>query len=293
MNTPDIFRVSSVVVATLVLVSWPFSAVSQTADKEIEKRTDRRIVGGKDTSIDLHPFQVAIALKDDVARGDNEVWCGGSIISGRWVLSAAHCFVKSDQTQRPDNQILIKIGATNIAKEGSWLPIERAVVHRCYKRTGGEDPYDLALVKLSDATDESRVIPLAGISTPLPAGDDVVVTGWGRTTETGQLSEILQEVTVQLIDNETCNKNESYGGKVTTGMLCAGRAGEGKRDSCSGDSGGPLVLGGGSNKTLVGVVSWGTGCARALKYGVYTRVGVYRDWISRVMQGTVPECSGE
>jgi len=298
MRISNIARICSAIAATLALVSWSLPATSQTADnqtadKEIEKRTDRRIVGGKETSIALHPYQVAIALKDDVDRGDNKVWCGGSIIAERWVLSAAHCFVTAGTTRRPDSQILVKIGATNIAKEGTWRPIERAEVHRCYNRTTGEDPYDLALVKLSDVAEKSREIPLAGIGTPLPTGDDVVVTGWGRTTEAGQLSETLQEVTVQLIDNETCNKDQSYGGKVTTGMLCAGRAEEGKRDSCNGDSGGPLVLGSGNNKTLVGVVSWGAGCARALKYGVYTRVGVYRDWISKVMQGTVPPCSAE
>jgi len=132
MRISNIARICSAIAATLALVSWSLPATSQTADnqtadKEIEKRTDRRIVGGKETSIALHPYQVAIALKDDVDRGDNKVWCGGSIIAERWVLSAAHCFVTAGTTRRPDSQILVKIGATNIAKEGDQSNAQRSI----------------------------------------------------------------------------------------------------------------------------------------------------------------------
>jgi secreted trypsin-like serine protease len=107
------------------------------------------------------------------------------------------------------------------------------------------------------------------------------VTGWGLT-EKGQVSNELRMAQVSLVGNPTCNAVDSYNGEIGPGMMCAGRK-EGGVDSCSGDSGGPLVWKSSNGPILVGVVSFGDGCAKKLKFGVYTRVSAYREWITSTM----------
>ncbi len=96
------------------------------------------------------------------------------------------------------------------------------------------------------------------------------VTGCGATKEKGTAAAtILQKAEVPLVDSATCNANDAYGGAIKPGMTCAGYC-EGGIDSCQGDSGGPLVLRGKDGPVLVGVVSWGEGYARKLRYGGYS-----------------------
>ena len=92
----------------------------------------------------------------------------------------------------------------------------------------------------------------------------------------------MRKTTVPYIDNAKCNDQDSYGGKIRSRMMCAGYQ-KGGKDSCQGDSGGPLVWHSPNGAILVGVVSFGEGCAKENKPGVYTRVSVYREWISRTI----------
>lgn len=98
----------------------------------------------------------------------------------------------------------------------------------------------------------------------------------------GRPSPILRKASVPVVDTAVCNGPDSYNGQIKEHMICAGHK-EGGIDSCQGDSGGPLVLNGADGAVLVGVVSWGKGCAQKLKYGVYTRVAENRNWINRVV----------
>jgi secreted trypsin-like serine protease len=84
----------------------------------------KRIVGGEPTTIDKHPWQVAITIK----RSAGSYLCGGSIIARKWILSAAHCFQVSD---RPD-MVRAKAGATNYVRQGVWSQIEKVVIHDQY-----------------------------------------------------------------------------------------------------------------------------------------------------------------
>lgn len=115
-----------------------------------------------------------------------------------------------------------------------------------------------------------------------------VVTGWGAVQEQGDTSVTLQEVTVPILSNIDCRKRGYGQTRITDNMLCAGFE-EGKRDSCQGDSGGPLHV---LNKDtgfyqVVGVVSWGEGCAQKNYPGVYSRVNRYISWIA---SNTVDAC---
>ena len=154
-------------------------------------------------------------------------------------------------------------------------------MHPAYK---GAPSYenDLTLIKLK-LPPTGRVIPIASAaSTSIPFSQPLEVTGWGATSENGPGSDVLLKATVPYVPTEVCNAGDSYNGRIRDGMICAGER-EGGIDSCQGDSGGPLVWRTADGPVLVGVVSFGDGCARKLKYGVYTRVSAYRDWIDRTL----------
>lgn len=112
-------------------------------------------------------------------------------------------------------------------------------------------------------------------------GTKAIATGWGTLKEDGKPSCILQEVEVPVISNDKCVAETNYTSKmITANMLCAGYPGKGERDSCQGDSGGPLVVERPDKRlVLIGVVSWGNGCARKDFPGVYTRVTRFMKWI--------------
>jgi secreted trypsin-like serine protease len=89
------------------------------------------------------------------------------------------------------------------------------------------------------------------------------------------------------VPNDRCNNAASYNNRILPTMLCAGRA-RGGIDACQGDSGGPLIRGGEpGDAVLVGIVSFGDGCARPNKFGVYTRVSSYRGWIKEQIELTL------
>jgi len=104
------------------------------------------------------------------------------------------------------------------------------------------------------------------------------LVGWGRLKEGGKKATVLQEAKVPIINRQTCWKALSLYGVFTSNMICAGYK-KGGIDACQGDSGGPLVYRNGGRFELAGIVSWGSGCGDAEKYGVYTRVDKYVNWI--------------
>ncbi len=228
-------------------------------------RDPRRIVGGEETNIKEHPWQVALDV-------DGEL-CGGVIIDKTWVLTAAHCFASNDAVG-----VRVKAGATDHRIGGVWKDVQKVFRHEKYNAKTKEN--DLALVKLaSQPTGTSIALPTPGLE--LPQCEHLEVTGWGRTVDgKGGASDKLRKAMVPYVDNATCNERESYNGKVLPGMMCAGFH---EVDACQGDSGGPLVLKGPDGPVLVGIVSWGEGCGQKFKYGVYTRVSAYRDWIDKAM----------
>lgn len=247
-------------------------ATTAIAQEEI-KPVERRIIGCEKTDIKQHPWQVAF----DVDFPDGKTYlCGGSIIANRWVLTAAHCFHESGKPG--DGRA--KSGTTDIVNTGQWMAIARIVRHPNYNAQTHE--HDIALVKLAQAP-QGKIIALSGKEMKLSVGEPLEVTGWG-ITETGTTSERLCKTTVPYVDNARCNRGSAYDGRIRPGMLCAGYQ-EGGKDACGGDSGGPLVWRSPDGPILVGVVSFGKGCAQENKPGVYTRVSAYRDWITQAIAG--------
>merc|ERR1711953_1035624 len=117
------------------------------------------------------------------------------------------------------------------------------------------------------------------------AGTMCTVTGWGTLSEGGfSLPNILHKVTVPVVSDADCNESYSSSGYgIADSMICAGLP-EGGKDSCQGDSGGPFTCGESpETRELLGIVSWGIGCARAGYPGVYTEVSHFVEWITETM----------
>jgi trypsin len=247
--------------------------VAALTPSQLLQPSNRRIVGGVETTIRQHPWQVALLISE----GNGGILCGGSLVAARWVVTAAHCF--SRQTRPGD--VKVKAGATNYVSEGEWSGVDRIVLHDGYNPQNHDN--DIALIKLAAVT-SGRAIRFAAPRETLREAQLLEVTGWGATSEGGASASKLQKVQVPLVSNAICNKPEAYKNQVGAGMICAGSR-DGGADACQGDSGGPLVKRGEGGPVLVGVVSFGEGCARKLKYGVYTRISHYHGWIERVVGG--------
>ncbi len=257
-------------VAIICFFSMAIAPSVSRAQEEI-KSFRPRIVGGEHTTIDKHPWQVALNIR----QPDGVYLCGGSIVAFRWVLTAAHCFTPANQGR----DAKVKAGATNYRTEGVWTEVEKIVIHEAYNSKLHDN--DLALLKLKSPPN-GKIIPMADATLTLSVGEPLEVTGWGATSEGGDPAGELLKASVPYVDPATCNARESYDGSIHAGMMCAGHR-DGGVDSCQGDSGGPLIWNTSNGPVLVGVVSFGWGCARKLKYGVYTRVGAYRDWIAHAI----------
>ena len=144
--------------------------------------------------------------------------------------------------------------------------------------------FDIALLKLvspiiigGSGETKTAIIPLVSPSTGNLAGSNSWVTGWGSLSSGGYFPNQLYEVEVPIITNSLCNDVSHYNGQITENMMCAGLS-DGGKDACQGDSGGPLVVRIDGEWQLVGIVSWGDGCADPQYPGVYTRVSNFTGW---------------
>jgi trypsin len=226
------------------------------------------VVGGSDASTADYPYVVALTTSSGFQ------FCGGSLAAPNKVVTAAHC----TKGERP-SAIRVVAGRTRLSTgEGTVARVSSIWVHPRY--TSATVGYDVSVLTL-DRNLTYRTVPLAsGSDTGLyRAGIQSTILGWGLTSENGSdTSDVLQKATVPLTSDSDCSN--AYSGYNATAMVCAGYP-QGGVDTCQGDSGGPLVAGG----KLIGITSWGEGCAEAGYPGVYTRVLSYSNDIAAQLGG--------
>uniref|UniRef100_A0A8C4HAM2 Coagulation factor VII n=2 Tax=Dicentrarchus labrax TaxID=13489 RepID=A0A8C4HAM2_DICLA len=230
-----------------------------------------RIVGGTECPKGECPWQVLLVYK---GKG----FCGGVIYKPTWILTASHCLEDTDA-----QFLKVVAGEHNtVVNEGTEQLIEVAeiIMHENYEtRTANND---IALLRLaSPITYTTYAVPACLPTRPLAerelwAVSLHTVSGWGRRSENGPTSHLLRRLKVPRIRTQQCVAES--GVVLTENMFCAGYI-EGQQDSCKGDSGGPLVTEYKGTVFLLGIVSWGKGCARPGNYGIYTRVSNYLEWI--------------
>jgi len=247
-----------------------------------------RIVGGQDATENEFPWQCGILTSENIFYG-----CGATIINCDPVIivSAAHCFQGSDASP---NGKKVSCGAHMMGDQSAAAPSdtneERLTITEIINHPNYNDATfdnDIAVIKVNGTfTCGQNIYPACLPNTnsyEYVGWNDTIVSGWGTLSSGGVLSDTLQWVKVPPVSRTTCNQASSYNGQITSNMICAGLAAGGK-DACQGDSGGPLASKGAGVDTgysLIGVVSWGNGCASASYYGVYAKVSNYLSWIAQ------------
>ncbi|KAH7032621.1 trypsin-like protease-like protein 1 [Microdochium trichocladiopsis] len=243
------------------------SDVLEARDEVDDGASSIYIVGGEAASAGDFPFMVSLS-----GFGYDYHMCGGVLLNANTVVTAGHCSISQTPVQ-----VSVRAGSLKHNSGGVKVNVSEILVHPKYSDSWANN--DIALWRLSTPIRTSSTIgyvTLPAQDSDPAAGSLAIVAGWGFTIEGGyNTPDALRKVTVPIVGRATCQAAYKLD-TITTSMVCAGLAAGGK-DACQGDSGGPLVN---TSKTLIGLVSWGDGCARPNAYGVYTRVGQFVTWIN-------------
>eukprot|EP00727_Mastigamoeba_balamuthi_P004820 m51a1_g14336 putative transmembrane protease serine 11g-like (1957) ;mRNA; r:141011-151085 len=246
--------------------------------------TQREVNGDPVPSASKYPWMTSL-LASGSYSGNEYSTCGGSLIAPTWVLTAAHCIdtgTKDLGSGFPPGQV-VAVGsltptvAATTKRSKVLLPFAHPDFEHVVKR------HDLALLKLATPIEGVQAVNLATADYPdLPVGAKVWSIGWGILYDGGPDPAALMEVKLPIVSRDDCRRLNKKPG-ILNSTLCTGYA-EGGRDSCQGDSGGPLVhVGKNGSVVQVGLTSWGVGCARSGKPGVWTRISDHRQWIESTM----------
>merc|ERR1711962_635898 len=215
-----------------------------------------RIVGGDNTGKNEYPWQVGL-LRNFLP---GTPFCGGTLVLG-----------EHNVQDSSDGQTVYRVCGK---KE-----------HPNYNSRTEDN--DFAILTLCDRVTFTTTVSPACLPPDTSnqySNNEAVVSGWGTLYSNGPQPSILQDVTVSTMSNSQCTgSSTAYSAKdITSNMVCAASPG---KDSCQGDSGGPLITRDGNHFVLIGVVSWGFGCAQANAPGVYARVTSQLSWIQGQMTG--------
>ncbi|XP_061755247.1 coagulation factor VII-like [Nerophis ophidion] len=247
-----------------------------------QANSDQRIVGGDTALPGEVPWQVAL-MSRSASLQVAEVFCGGSLLSDVWVITAAHCLVQAKKAGLP---FFVRAGEHDVfVSEGPERDhaVAEEHVHPSYDYQESPYNHDVALLKLAAPVELSpHRLPICFgpkdfTKNLLQDSAGSLVSGWGLINSGGPQASKLQKVELPFVSRSKCMESSRL--KVTRFMFCAGFQSQ-RRDSCQGDSGGPHATKFRDTWFLTGIVSWGEGCAKDGKYGIYTRLSRYYQWIS-------------
>ncbi|XP_055905858.1 trypsin eta-like [Eupeodes corollae] len=236
---------------------------------------ESRIVGGNVVDISKHPYLASLRIKS-CQNCPYVHKCGASIYTDKVLITGAQCLLNLDNRWR----MMIVAGAnTRTGADGVQIPVVKNVTHSGYNFWTIDNDIGLVFLEHPLPLNENDINSIAIAENPPHAGKPATVSGWGWNAEDGGPTYFLQDAIVPIVSNADCEK--VYGvGEVTENMICAGLR-KGGKDGCQEDTGGPLVV----DDELVGLVSWGRGCAREGYPSVYTSVPAHKKWIDQKIKG--------
>ncbi|XP_047000779.1 trypsin alpha-like [Schistocerca americana] len=241
----------------LLVLSLMYCGTAAPRALGVRTRGGGRIIGGTPADIADYPWMASF-------QRVGWHYCGASIISSNWVLTAGHCL------QGLNIAIVSVRAGTSIRESGGVvLMASSGAVHESFSTLTAD--YDIGVIQVDGSFpigSNVDIVDLPAQGYDPPGGLAVTVTGWGSTANVGPSASSLLKVDISVIDRASCVARF----EATDRMICAGEAG---KSTCSGDSGGPLV----SGTTQVGIVSWGRDNCET-DGGVYANVGNLRSWIT-------------
>lgn len=272
------------------LGAWGSRSTAPALARETRDFDQPAIIGGREARRGAWPHQVAILDAAEPSNYDGQ-YCGGSLISEEWVLTAAHCVEGAGASGELDAaDIEVGLGMHDLeAQDGRRVAVAQIVIHPDWFSSGTEVG-DIALLRLAAPVVPGTTVKPIGLveradDPALAPGLPAWVTGWGMLDD-GEYASTLHEVDVPLVDELLCRLDSEQ--PAVGESLCAGSLG---KDTCYGDSGGPLVVGTAGAWRLAGLTSAGTTdvCGGEDNYTLYTSVPHYLAWIRAVMADRSPD----
>jgi len=238
----------------------------------------QRVIAGTDAVPHSWPWQI-LMLKNGRSM------CGGSIISAKTIVTAAHCV--ANDVNYP-GQFSVRVGAHDKSKKESTTAeykVKRIIVHPGWDSRRLNN--DIAMFELEKPIQFNKYVsPICLPKDDPPVGTTCYITGWGKTRHPGSMTNVLQQAVLPVVDSKVCYaKNKKFIPiPITDAMVCSGDGGESRRSGCHGDSGGPFVCKIGERWELHGAVSHGSPrCKSTETYTVFARVAHFRKWIEAYM----------
>ncbi len=307
----------------IMALATPALAQVPAIDSSNLPSDSKGIYYGQEATKGAYPFIVAV-IDAEAGPGEEDLYmgqyCAGSLISNRWVVTAANCVTREGDDGQPrvlrPAEIDIYAGS-NEFKGGRRIKVSRIIRHPDFKPAKFDS--DIALLQLASdvptaGTGTVSLVTPANAASIAAVGKKVSTAGWGET-ETGDFPKALRFIDIDILDSNSCNAAiikfradtvltnlqaaleldealvkqirellETRAGKaVTDNMLCSGRL-QTQRDTCGGDNGGPLFTKTSDGKFVqVGITSWGEGCGRTDQslFGIYTRVSKFSTWVQQ------------